>query len=173
MPLQLLTYFRVNLMFIFFPSLFWHWAAVQWSLRMRSYKDPIRKSSTGDYAPSSSTGPRNMSSTCVKWYYLRAKSENVSIVAALSSRDVLCDILPQKWTKSNHHRIFFWCSSRFIVRFQHNCKRNLRAKSGKVHLVAVSSSRDCEWHFITNEQEVKITGFVWWSSRLRATFQYK
>jgi len=119
MLLQLLTYFRVNLMFIFFSSLFWHCAAVQWSLRMKSCKDPIRKSTTGDYAPSSSTGPRSTSFKCVKWYYLRAKSENVGVVAALSS-------------------------STFCVTF-----------------------------YLKNEQEVNITGFVRWRSRLRATFQYK
>jgi len=39
---------------------------------------------------------------------------------------------------------FVSCSSRFIVRFQYNCKRNLRAKSEKFHLVAVSSSTDCD-----------------------------
>jgi len=36
----------------------------------------------------------------------------------------------------------------------------------------VFSFRHWVWHFIINDQEMNITGFVWWSSRLRRRFWF-
>ena len=36
----------------------------------------------------------------------------------------------------------------------------------------VFSFRHWIWHFIINDQEMNITGFVWWSSRLRRRFRF-
>ena len=70
---------------------------------MISYKDPVWMSTTGNYATSSTTGPKRMSLNYVKWNS-GARSESAYLVAAFSFRTV-CVTFYHEGSRNEHHWI--------------------------------------------------------------------